>query len=426
MTGTEKFSFVLVHGTWATGAPWTQADSKLQRYLGSKFPDANIERIDWSGKNQFEARVEASRSIESCVLGLADVEPGTRVIMIGHSHGGSAINYAFRKSKKLRSMTAGIVYMSTPFMTFAQRPGYKQLYQALLTSVCLALLLVGLFAIGLTGYDGKHMAKSTATLFSFGAIYVLVLAALYRYLLGRHRDWLGEIEKLTPSVKEMDTMTPLQVPSRFYRSTGDEVALALGTLQLFSAVGSLLGRFIANLVDWVTGHTWRLWAGGPSKFFVVAMALAAIALAVCAGAIAKELGATFYATLDVFNPFSQTVSVATEGRFEEVVFPPAIFIARTGICLLAILCFFSVVTTVLYALTNLITWRVFGMWSLANAFYFECAAEPMPFGLNTFLHTSWNEEDPKMAQKIFSLHHSEPYSSIETLENLEEWVKSLA
>jgi hypothetical protein len=54
----------LVHGTGATGAPWTQKDALLWQALEERFKDsATIDRFDWSGDNTAFGRLKAGAEL---------------------------------------------------------------------------------------------------------------------------------------------------------------------------------------------------------------------------------------------------------------------------------------------------------------------------------------------------------------------------
>jgi hypothetical protein len=108
----EVSTFILVHGTFARGASWTNDDSLLVRKLRQRFPHARIVPFLWSGKNAHSERIGAAEELAKAI----EVEAARTkapLFLIAHSHGGNVCLYASRYS---RAPVTGIVCLATPFI----------------------------------------------------------------------------------------------------------------------------------------------------------------------------------------------------------------------------------------------------------------------------------------------------------------------
>jgi hypothetical protein len=104
----------LVHGTFARDAAWTNADSPLCMELASRFgQDVTIRKFQWSGRNRFRDRHEASLKLAEEILANHRKRPDCKQVVIGHSHGGNIISYLHRESAQLLHAA---VCMATPFI----------------------------------------------------------------------------------------------------------------------------------------------------------------------------------------------------------------------------------------------------------------------------------------------------------------------
>jgi pimeloyl-ACP methyl ester carboxylesterase len=125
----EPLTLVLVHGTWAENAPWTQETSPLVLALRKEFRSIQkVERIDWSGKNSFKARLDARDKITAL---LSAIPSGEKAIICAHSHGGGAVCYALQEQPELANATKGLIFLATPFCTYRLLPTWRLLLDGL-------------------------------------------------------------------------------------------------------------------------------------------------------------------------------------------------------------------------------------------------------------------------------------------------------
>lgn len=104
----------LVHGTFARDAEWTDAESPLSMEIVSRFgQDVTIRKFQWSGRNRFRDRYEASLKLSEDILTNNREDPHCKQVVIGHSHGGNIISYLTRESAQ---MLDGAICLATPFI----------------------------------------------------------------------------------------------------------------------------------------------------------------------------------------------------------------------------------------------------------------------------------------------------------------------
>ncbi|MEO0346677.1 MAG: hypothetical protein AAF229_10500 [Pseudomonadota bacterium] len=111
---------VLVHGTWARNAAWTQSDGLLGRAL-SESSEATIRTsaLPWSGKNWEKDRWAATEALRER---LRSSDAGLKAV-IGHSHGGNIGAAAMHQSQysKDDSGDRALITLNTPFIVPVRR-----------------------------------------------------------------------------------------------------------------------------------------------------------------------------------------------------------------------------------------------------------------------------------------------------------------
>ena len=125
----EPLRLILVHGTWARNAPWTQETSPIVIALKREFESIkSVERIDWSGSNSFAARFDAR---ETLVALLGSIPSDEKAVICAHSHGGGAVCYALQERPELADKIRGLVFLATPFCTYRLLPSWRLLLDGL-------------------------------------------------------------------------------------------------------------------------------------------------------------------------------------------------------------------------------------------------------------------------------------------------------
>ncbi|MGD0192192.1 MAG: alpha/beta hydrolase [Rhizomicrobium sp.] len=111
---------VLVHGTFARGAPWAAENGPLAQTLKSRISGAKVRSFPWTGDNNHMARLAAGRELAQFLDELNAQHPDATLHLITHSHGGNVALYAadqMRATDKLGSIT----FLGTPFLTATPR-----------------------------------------------------------------------------------------------------------------------------------------------------------------------------------------------------------------------------------------------------------------------------------------------------------------
>jgi hypothetical protein len=214
----------LVHGTFATAAPWTKPDSALCRRLKNEFGDKIlIEPFSWyPADNSIEARMAAAEKLSSHLARLQENNPEGRQYVIAHSHGG---NVALDAVALYGRNLAGIACLATPFLHASVRD-MRQLTLANLGWWFGSLFLLG-GQVALLWYGlGRWLGLWVLVSWLLAAVAAGVTSGLYERL-------LHGIE-----IKDVANVVQSSVPTDWnlliIRGAGDEAWLALGTSHLFS------------------------------------------------------------------------------------------------------------------------------------------------------------------------------------------------
>jgi hypothetical protein len=198
---TEKLRFVLVHGTFARNAKWTRFDSPLSRNLRLRFPGSTINVFGWSGRNSISARHQASLDLQDHLSGLHERCPGTHIVLIAHSHGGT-LSLQAASSPKTAGMCSGICCLSTPFIS--PRPRRSDAVYFSKTPVGASAFMGGLLAVG-AWLLLKHISGDQSWLLWIALFIGAAGGAPFYWVLQSH--WYEELigaltEKITlPEVK---------------------------------------------------------------------------------------------------------------------------------------------------------------------------------------------------------------------------------
>lgn len=149
----------LVHGTYAPDAPWTHEGSPLRKRLESELSPVPIDfrTIEWSGNNRHADRVQAAGKLVQEIEATLDRDSQERILVIGHSHGGSIASMALKASERVKQGLAGCVFISTPFVVASRRDysgKFEPLYRHLMAQA-------GLYAVAaLIFFGAVHLPRS--------------------------------------------------------------------------------------------------------------------------------------------------------------------------------------------------------------------------------------------------------------------------
>lgn len=251
---------ILLHGTWARdwlermrgrSASWCREGSDLRhRICAALGENTRFEELNWSGSNSTRARLSAARRLRERILQLRAENPHAQLFAICHSHGGNVACYALC-DPAAASEIAGVVYLSTPFVSVTRRRIPQRIGERLEMTGSFAVLISAVWL-------GIHYAPEAASaLFHFFrtaptwlflltllppavALGLLVKYALVPAWRKIHR-WSQEFDKTLRLPKA------LPCPSLVLTRKGDEAYVVLGLAQLLSRV---LSRMIGTLAEY--------------------------------------------------------------------------------------------------------------------------------------------------------------------------------
>ncbi|QBR00496.1 esterase/lipase family protein [Paraburkholderia pallida] len=273
-----NIQFILVHGTFATNAPWMADSSALVRSLRTEFgDDVAVTPFNWDGKNSFASRKSAERELINLIEEMSIDRASPWIVIIAHSHGG---NIALRAVSRLRKPThiLALITLGTPFIVFRYRQTlFYRLYS-------------GAFSLWL-GAPILLVAKLSLwnwCSIMFGVAYTVI--AFFAYpIFYRKLEFSTELanskihdQGLNPSATE--------VPLLCIRHRGDEAHIGLFVLQSIKRIESLLFSFatisdstrllpfrlvlilvaIVVAVAVIGEMNWAMWLNAPLSLLLIA------------------------------------------------------------------------------------------------------------------------------------------------------------
>lgn len=175
---------VLVHGTFASNADWTKADSDICQAL-KKGLEGNVtfHRFQWSGGNSHHARIQASKELAAYLSSLNQDKTGGRCFVVTHSHGGNVAMMALKNSI-LNGAVQKIVCLATPFIHCSAR-GIQAAANKLGTILAFSCFFSIFIYIGLVSWKGENV--------SVGIVAGLVVLSVALWgLIKPVAKWLGK------------------------------------------------------------------------------------------------------------------------------------------------------------------------------------------------------------------------------------------
>jgi pimeloyl-ACP methyl ester carboxylesterase len=142
-------AFVLIHGTYAKGAAWTKGGSPIRKTIEEacleKKAVAEFVTVEWSGKNTISDRIRAAETLMTVIKQLRYAEPLNKIVLIGHSHGGSIISYYLRRFG-LDTPVDGAIFLSTPFLALRKMTGLDRRIVVHFYVFCVTTQVVAIFS----------------------------------------------------------------------------------------------------------------------------------------------------------------------------------------------------------------------------------------------------------------------------------------
>lgn len=419
-----RAKILLVHGTFAKNAPWTQSQSALHKELKASRHKPDIQTIEWSGRNTFEAREKAGNSI---IDALHKNPINVPVAIICHSHGGSAVAYGIKQKPEAFNNVRTVVCLATPFFGFSVRPGYQALLLAILFSIF--FFIFQFLYLTITAVTTEYFPKFTEQPYGMVIIGLGLLAIIGSIALGfwkRRKKLFNSFDSEIEKASDWDTTQVVLPNALFVRSMGDEVGLGLGSLQFFAmALNKTINFFSEVLLGFIDKIR------TISKKFIGKVAIISIlALLVFATGLlattAASFGYNFQVVIYLLNPWEESFTII------DPQFGVADNIARViyGLVVytLVIAYFFLFLITCLVLISVFLSWimtAALGCFSLRLAIASEWAVEPTPEGCHTFLNGGWNRDLNYLKERRRILQHSEPYSSNDILQKVIDHISKL-
>ena len=120
---------VLIHGTFAPDATWTQPDSRLRDATSealSPLGAVRFFRFEWPGttlrqfNNSHRIRRAASEQLKEFLVSISQRFSGVPTFIVSHSHGGNVAFSALRGAVN-QQMASGVATIATPFIQYRSR-----------------------------------------------------------------------------------------------------------------------------------------------------------------------------------------------------------------------------------------------------------------------------------------------------------------
>ncbi|MCX6214109.1 alpha/beta fold hydrolase [Spirosoma sp.] len=227
----------LVHGTFATHAPWIQADSLMCRALHKHFGDTTqVIPFTWSGGNTHSARQKASKRLRDHLTDQVETYKDAHHYLVCHSHGGNVALHAI-SGTPLEDQISGVVCLATPFLVARKRNLGGDLGKHFTGAAGLVVAIVTGVMFGiLPSWISPFRVRATV-----GVGLATLLVGLPMYFIAQR--WLKFADGLLK-----DLTSPAIDPEKviIMRSPADE---ASGALSLFQFVSHLSVRLYTTLFD---------------------------------------------------------------------------------------------------------------------------------------------------------------------------------
>jgi hypothetical protein len=262
--------FVLVHGTYAQDASWTQDGSLMVSALRAGFDRPGLACFTWHSFNGLRARLRAAFTLAGDLDRLSLAHPGSPIVAIAHSHGGNVVAWA---STLLCRPIHGAVYMNTPFLWLTPRP-----WSSDADGVWVVRMLMGMAVMagpGAAAYWWSLSASRSETWaqMAAGSAGLLALFALR----GPIMRFTLELSNSLTTLRQVTTATRHVSHEAVAAPAGDEVGSGMGLTHLLGEFAHRWGGRL-TLVS-VVLLILVLWLAEAPQFWVVPAVMAPFLLA---------------------------------------------------------------------------------------------------------------------------------------------------
>jgi pimeloyl-ACP methyl ester carboxylesterase len=397
-------TFILVHGTFAKSANWPNLQDALAEAARAAGDDPVFEQLTWTGRNRARDRQAAAAAIHTLVQRIRLGSANERILVIGHSHGGSAIAYLVKEYPEAAKTLGGCAFLSTPFVAIRPRREAFRFITLLIFFPYVALLSCLLREIGNPRHDIFAMTSGQL----FGIFVVCVVGALL---------WLALVfikrasapEKVKQSIRQQTADIPAG-NYLFLRCSGDEAAAALSATQIIAWAAIKTSKMLELLTRPVFDP------GGPFARVVSWSVFSSLVLPSLGYGWLVVLPGIYESGLRYFlwpdGLFGTNDLVLILGYTVESLFKLVSFIAA---CLLLI----CVLAALLIFLTQAFTSWFFGWTRFFTGFLVELAIEPLPFGEHLLVHIDWTAGSIGLDGMVHSWTHDHPVAIM----RLQRWVR---
>lgn len=233
--------YVLMHGTWASGARWCQKGSAMRSTVREAERERRVRFAEfrWTGRNSTGARLAGAEALRERLRSLRKTFPGVPVSLVAHSHAGNIALLALRDYEHAKEVEQ-VICLSTPFIHAAPRKLGRLAEPVAFTSamplaVGLAALAVwGLVSLGvIDGRAGvKRLLGDPAAPFDWIPVAFLFTLAggilLFYWLFSRLHEYNRDVARALWLPSSIDARTLL------LRNVADEAGSTLGAAQALS------------------------------------------------------------------------------------------------------------------------------------------------------------------------------------------------
>lgn len=243
----ERIVIILVHGTRAREAEWTEDGSKILKRLKAQNSSTRVEfcRFKWSGGNTHADRLIGARLLRE-MLTTSLEEPGKAPhFIVAHSHGGNVALYAMQDDQ-IRRRISGVVCMGTPFLHMEHRP----LPRGLLSALVITLGILGVIATSYLFTPPQDPLTKSVVYLSLSLLSMVLF--LWGVLRWRARGLIGSTDLPDSKSDPEGFLHALSLPNidpdklLSVRITGDEASGVLIASQFLS----WLLRVLWNSLQW--------------------------------------------------------------------------------------------------------------------------------------------------------------------------------
>ena len=223
---TPSHFVILVHGTWARNAQWTQQGSAVRECITDTLgSNVQFRKFMWSGRNRFGARSKAAMDLATLIEQTSKTFPTVPVLIISHSHGGQVALQAISRLPQTCQVNA-LIFLSTPFLVVESRElGEASGIAAWAVPAAFAYIL-GMIVIGGMSEIGHWFTMNHPAV--IGVSWLIAAVALGIYM--SHRA--------VASAKEINEAHTYAIPSHtkllLMRAPGDEASTGINVISILT------------------------------------------------------------------------------------------------------------------------------------------------------------------------------------------------